>query len=239
MDTRRLTAKKVSISEVMKGKYVKKTGFESSYVLSNLARRLSRVRILGLVVDKFTSSDGKYATLTLDDSSDTIRCKSFVNVKIFDKLKAGDLVDVIGKIREYNEEIYVMPEIVRKITDSNFETLRTLELEKINRDQKKKMIKIEELKKNLSGDDLKKTAKEFMSDEDIEPILELENNGQEKTTNVRTTLLKIIRSSEEGIDYKELIQKSGLSEVKVDQTVQELLEDGTCYEPKPGKIKKL
>jgi len=77
MDTRRLTAKKSSIVEIMKGRFVKKTGFESSYVLTNLARRLSRVRVLGLVVDKFISDDERYATITLDDGTDTIRCKSF------------------------------------------------------------------------------------------------------------------------------------------------------------------
>jgi len=130
MEIKRLTAKKTSIREIISGKFVKKTGFESSYILTNLGRRLSRVRILGLIVDKFISADEKYATITLDDSTETIRGKAFVNVKIFDGFTNADLVDVFGKLREYNEEIYVMPEIIKKV-GSNFETLRKLELEKI------------------------------------------------------------------------------------------------------------
>ncbi len=110
MEIKRLTAQKAGIKEIINGKFVKKSGFESSYVLTNLGRRLSRVRVLGLVVDKFISPDEKYATVTLDDSTETLRCKAFVNVKIFDGLKNGELVDVFGKLREYQEEVYVMPE---------------------------------------------------------------------------------------------------------------------------------
>src|SRR3989337_1213915 len=145
MERTRLTAKISSNGEIITGRFVKKSGFESSYVLTNLGRRLSRVKIMGLVVDKFLAPDERYATMTLDDSTETIRCKSFVNVKIINDLNNGDLVDIIGKIREYNGEIYVMPEIVTKI-DSNFETLRILEIEKVVRGQKEKIEKIRELK---------------------------------------------------------------------------------------------
>ena len=83
MQTRRLTAKKVSISEICSGKFIKKSGFESSYVLSNVGRMLSRVRVMGLIVDKFIREDSNYASITLDDGKQTIRCKVFVNTKIF------------------------------------------------------------------------------------------------------------------------------------------------------------
>src|SRR3972149_5400480 len=102
MEIKRLTAKKASIKELISGKYVKREGFESSYVLTNLGRKLSRVRIVALIVGKFISDDEKYAAITLDDSTETIRCKSFVNTKIFDGFGPGDFVDVFGKVREYN-----------------------------------------------------------------------------------------------------------------------------------------
>lgn len=149
MDMKRITAKKASIGEIISGKFVKKSGFESSYILTNLGRRLSRVRVLGLIVDKFISTDEKYATVTLDDSTETIRCKAFINTKIFDGFGSGDMVDIFGKLREYNGEIYIMPEIIAKI-EPNFEILRNLELEKIFREQREKIKKIRELQKQTS-----------------------------------------------------------------------------------------
>ena len=248
IETRRLTAKKASVGEVINGRFVKKSGFESSYVLTNLGRRLSRVRVLGLLVDSFLSPDERYATITLDDSTETIRCKAFINVKIFDGFGKGDLIDIFGKLREYNGEIYMMPEIIRKV-DSNFETLRRLELEKIVREQKDKIKKIKELQNQVSDlNELKIAVKEFMPLEDAEGILEaqdmIESAIEEKTvaTNeIKNKILKLIEDLDkgDGTDYKDILDKSGFSENEVDFAIQELLETGICYEPKPGKIKKL
>ncbi|MBR9682365.1 MAG: hypothetical protein GOV02_01700, partial [Candidatus Aenigmarchaeota archaeon] len=172
MEAKRLTAKKTSNTEISKGKFVKKLGFESSYVLTDLGRRLSRVRVLGLIVDKFISQDEKYATLTLDDGKDTLRLKSFVNVKIFNGLEPGALVDVFGKVKEYNGEIYVTPEILKKV-DANFETLRALELKEIKIDQLKKIKLVEDQKNNTSDiNELEKALKNIVSREDIESIIE-------------------------------------------------------------------
>lgn len=248
MEIKRLTAKKTSIREIISGKFVRKSGFESSYVLTNLGRRLSRVRILGLIVDKFISADEKYATITLDDSTETIRGKAFINVKIFDGFTNGDLVDVFGKLREYNEEIYVMPEIIKKI-GANFETLRKLELEKILKEQKKKIKKIQEIQKQISDlDELKAAVKEVMPLEDVEGILEaqemIETVVEEKAvtgTEIKSKILKLIEDLDKGkgADYQDILKKSGFSENEVDFAIQDLLESGVCYEPRPGRIKKL
>jgi len=248
MEIKRLTAKKASISELMNGRFIKRSGFESSYVLTNLGRRLSRVRILGLIVDKFISPDERYATITLDDSTETIRCKSFINVKIFDGFGSGDLVDAFGKLREYNGEIYIMPEIIKK-ADSNFETLRLLELEVIFKEQREKIKKIRELQKQSSDlNELKVAIKEFMPLEDAEGILEaqeiIENVVEEKTVTVseiKNKILNFIESSDKGngVDYQDIISRSGFPEKDVDSAVQDLLETGICYEPKAGRIKKL
>ncbi|MCD6477056.1 MAG: hypothetical protein J7K26_02740 [Candidatus Aenigmarchaeota archaeon] len=246
MESRRLTAKKCSLKEIHEGRFVKKQGFESSYVLTNLGRRLSRVRIMGIVVDKFVRPDDKYATITIDDGTETIRCKSFINVKIFNDIIPGFLVEVFGRIREYNDEIYIIPEIITK-PDTNFETLRKLELEKIYREQKQKIAKINELRKQSSDiEELKSLAKDFMSPEDVESIIEAEDiiktEIEEKTVEkieAKDKILKLIENSLDGIKYNEIIEKSGLDENKVDQVIQDLLESGICFEPKPGLIKKL
>lgn len=248
MEMKRLTAKKASIGEIVNGKFIKKSGFESSYVLTNLGRRLSRARTLGLIVDKFISADEKYATITLDDSTETIRCKVFVNTKLFDGFGSGDLVDIFGKIREYNGEIYIMPEIITKV-EPNFETLRILELEKIFREQREKIKKIRDLQKQTSDVvEIKTAIKNLMSLEDVEGILEaqeiIENSAEEKTVSagdIKNKILKLIENLDkgEGADYQVILIKSGSAEKDIDFAIQDLLESGICYEPKPGKIKKI
>jgi len=248
MEVKRLTAKKASNGEIANGAFVRKSGFESSYILTNLGRRLSRIRVLGLIVDKFISPDERYATITLDDSTDTIRCKAFVNTKIFDGFGEGDLVNVFGKLREYNGEVYIIPEIIKKV-DPNLETLRILELEKIFREQRNKIKKIKELQKQTSDlNELKTVVKKFMSLEDAEGILEaqkiLENVAEEEVVSsveIKSKILNLIGNLDKGggADYQEILTKSGLSENDVDFAIQDLLESGVCFEPTPGKIKKL
>lgn len=264
MEIKRLTAKKACASEITKGRFFKKPGFESNYALTRLGRRLSRVRVMGLVVDRFAENGGSYSAITIDDTSDTIRCKFFGGTKIFDGIAEGDLVDVVGKVREYNGEIYIAPEIVTKITDPNFETLRMLEIAAITKRQKEKITKLRELKKRTADlKELKALAKDAMSEEDVESITEagemieknlLKMHGNEvsgmseskipykteQAKDAKETILKIIgESGQEGADYQLVLAKSGLPENAVDMAVQKLLEGGILFEPRPGKLKSL
>ncbi len=244
METRRLTAKKATIADIVSGQFVRKSGFESSYVLTKNSRKISRVRILGLVVDKFVSEDGNYATITLDDGTETMRAKAFINIKIFDSVVKGQLVDLFGKLREYEGEIYIMPEIIRQV-DPNFETLRKLELKKISKEQEEKIKKLKELQKEATDlAELKILTKEFMSDEDVEAILESQSATEEgslETSEAKNKILDLIEKLDagQGADYQQILAQSALKENTVDITIQDLLESGVCFEPRPGKIKKL
>ena len=249
MENRRLTAKIASINEIINGKFIKKEGFESSYILTSLGRRISRARILGLVVDKFTSDDNNYGTITIDDGTETIRCKLFVNLALFATVNPGDLVDVIGKLREYNGEIYLVPEIVRK-KHPNFESLRLLELKKILDEQTKKISTIQELKKVAAdATELKILAeRKGLPKEDVESILEAEElirsaieSKVAQTTELKEKILQAIQELDqgEGAEYTDIIQKTGLPESTIDEIIESLLTEGICIEPKAGKIKKL
>jgi DNA replicative helicase MCM subunit Mcm2 (Cdc46/Mcm family) len=72
----------------------------------------------------------------------------------------------------------------------------------------------------------------------------LEEAAEEKTitTNeIKNQILKLIEQIDkgDGADYQEILKKSKFSENEVDFAIQDLLESGVCYEPKPGLIKKL
>ncbi|MDD5417233.1 MAG: OB-fold nucleic acid binding domain-containing protein [Candidatus Aenigmarchaeota archaeon] len=236
MEAKRITSRKVSVTEITTGRFVKKSGFESSYVLTQLGRKLSRVRLLALIVDKYLKEGSNYGAITLDDGTQTIRCKVFVNVKILDGLTKGELVDVFGKLKEYNGEVYIMPEIIRKAS-SNTETLRLLELEEIYKNQKSLVAQMKALP-TRDAKEFKAVLKD-VDPEDIDAILEADClTEKEVAVDTKAKILDIIKEAD-GIDYLKIIEKSGLGENEVDQIVQDLLEKRICFEPSPGMIKVL
>ncbi|MGC9310161.1 MAG: OB-fold nucleic acid binding domain-containing protein [Candidatus Aenigmatarchaeota archaeon] len=125
----RQVARKVNIKIIYSGDYTVQEGFNPNYIEVN-GEKISRVRVLATIIDKFMSEDGNYGTITLDDGTDTIRCKIFQDLRLIEEAEKGDLVDVVGKIREYNEERYIQPEIIAKVENPNLEVLRILEIRK-------------------------------------------------------------------------------------------------------------
>ncbi|HIK02067.1 TPA: OB-fold nucleic acid binding domain-containing protein [archaeon] len=122
-----LASKKVHIDKIVSGEYVESEGY--GVLRAADGSELSRVRILGTIVDKFVSDDGEYSSVTLDDSTETIRAKSFKKrASTLAKLEVGDIADVTGTIREYDDEIYINSFVAQKIIDPNFELLRRIEL---------------------------------------------------------------------------------------------------------------
>jgi len=248
VERKRMTAIKTRIAYILNGKYIAQEGFNPNYVLTSLGMRLSRVRILATVVDKYISDSGKFASITLDDGTGTIRSKAFNFISIFDGVEIGDIVDVIGKVKEYNGEIYLITEVVNKITDPNWEILRELELRRQEKEWKEKRNKVLEYEKQTSDlDELKKILKERenISGEEVEAILESkemqENVEEEPSKEAKDKIIKLIEELDkgDGCEYSALIEESGLQEDVVDSIINELLSDGICFEPRPGRIKKL
>jgi len=81
------------------------------------------------VVRKFINEDESYGFLILDDGTETIRVKVWrEDVELIEQFEEGDIVDVFGRVREFGEEIYIVPEIIVKVNDPNWEILRELEI---------------------------------------------------------------------------------------------------------------
>ena len=61
---------------------------------------------------------------------------------------------VVGRIREYNNEKYVIPEIIKKLDNMDWISLRNIELEKLNLPQAAAIAeaKTEEIAKNPAED---------------------------------------------------------------------------------------
>jgi len=94
-------------------------------------KKISRTNVVGNIVDKFDSDGEKqYSFFTLDDGSGQIKLKTFgEDSKKFKEIKQGETVTVIGVLRNWNNETYIQPEIIKEM-EPKYLLVRKLELEK-------------------------------------------------------------------------------------------------------------
>jgi RPA family protein len=126
---KRNIAYKIRIGDVLLGKPIFDGERFSFLELGN--RKIIRVNIIGNIVDRYESEgDRKYLFLTLDDGSGQIKLKCFGDdVSRFDNVVQGQTVLVIGSLRNFNNETYISPEIIKEY-DTKYLLIRKLEIEK-------------------------------------------------------------------------------------------------------------
>ena len=225
MPMQRMTAKKVRISELMAGKWVKKEGMEPSFIVTDSGEKVSRTRVIGTVVASFMAEDGNFGSVTLDDGTDTIRAKTFKTLKPLDELKIGDNIEVVGKVREYNGEVYIIPELVTSIQDPNTELLRRLELIKKAREMKGKPPE--------AGHEEATTGEQDKQGE------QKEQEKKEDNTALRKEILAVIEPEQDGVEYSVIMERVNAPDSRIESVLNEILAEGICYEPTPGKVKKI
>jgi RPA family protein len=93
-------------------------------------KEVIRVNVIANIIEKFIQDEEKkFGSITLDDASGQIRVKAFGDdLSKFDNFGQGDTVLVIGMVRSWNNELYITPEIIKKISPS-YLLLRKLEIE--------------------------------------------------------------------------------------------------------------
>ena len=93
-------------------------------------KKIARINLIASVIDKFSSDDPekKYINLTIDDGSGQIRIKAFSDsTKMLSEIQMGDTICVIGWLRWFNNEVYILPEIVNQV-DHKWALVRKMEL---------------------------------------------------------------------------------------------------------------
>ena len=215
---KRRIAYKIWIRDLYSGKFVHGEGWEPNYIDLG-ERKISRVNLLATVVSKFTSEDGNYCTITLDDGTETVRVKAFGPDVI--KLKdapIGAIVRFIGRVKEYDGEIYLSPEIIRIIDDPNWLIVHKLELGQPTSG----LPEPEDVKPAIPEE----VAEEVIKEEDL--------SMQEK-------ILSLIKELDvgSGADINEVIEKSGFEPAEAKSIIIGLLNSGDIYEPKKGRLKVL
>ncbi len=122
-------AVKITIGDLLSGQYVAAEGAALNYLLTRTQQRIVRANVLGVLLDKEVI--GTVTTLFLDDGSGTLRVRCFEEFKMLPLLTIGKVVLVIGRIREYNGEKYLSPDIVKAV-DTKWLRVRALELRQEN-----------------------------------------------------------------------------------------------------------
>ena len=242
MAVKRLPAKKVRIFDLVYGKYFpsEKEKMKESYVITPFGQKVSRVNLVATVIDKFLSEDGNYSTITVDDGSEAIRVKMFKEkTELVQEIEVSDLVLVIGKLKEYNGEVYINGEIVKKVEDPNFENLRKAEILKDLIEQKKIVDELKDLKEKMGEEEFKEYVKrKYGFDEETISFVIKESKVEE---DYKPKIMKIIEGLDKGngVEVGKILELSNLPENIIERGIEELLESGVLFEPRPGILKKV
>ena len=239
---KRMPAIKIRIKDVVEGKFFSgsKEELKPSYIITKFGEMISRVNILGTVIDKFVNDAESYMFFLIDDGTSSIRVKLFKDlVEKFKDIDIGDLVLVIGKVKQYLDEVYINGEIVRRVTDPNYEIYRKLELIKSIRKAKETIKEIKKLKEELSEEEFKHVVKERynLDEKSLEMILKTEREEKD----FKPQILKLIDQLDEGngVEVMRLFDILKLPESAIESAITDLLNEGYIYEPEPGKFRRV
>lgn len=239
MEPERLVAVRVRAADIAKARFFpgSRESMEAGYAITPLGERLSRANLLGTIVDRFVGEDSKYASVTVDDGSGAVRAKAFgEDVKLFERVKPGDAAVVIGKVKEYQGETYLAAESVRVLRpdEANEEILRKLELLDRLNDQRAVVEAVRRSAAGMSDEELREYARRMgMDAEALQSVLEAEPEDH------KPRVLDVLGRLDEGggVEVMRLFEELKLPDAAVERAVDELLEDGSIFEPSPGKFK--
>jgi len=126
---KRNIAYKLRIGDLLLGKPIMDAERFSFLELND--KKIIRVNIIGNIIDKYESGgERKYIFFTLDDGSGQIKLKCFGDeAEKFREIIQGQTVLVVGVLRNFNNETYISPEIIRE-QDTKYLLIRKLEIEK-------------------------------------------------------------------------------------------------------------
>ena len=213
---KRQIACKARIADLINGKYVKEEGWTPNYIITKQGKHISRINLIGTVISK-TEEGPEYQSFVVDDGSGTISLRSFEKNDNVKNIEIGDVVLLIGRPREYGSEKYIVPEIMKKISNKKWIDVRKIE------------IKIENLKTAELPAKEESIVVENISGEPEEQPKKAKNNPQIVYEAVKEL------DSDQGVDIDKIIKKTGIKETE--EIIKKFLREGEMFEIRPGKIK--
>ncbi|MEM4756339.1 MAG: hypothetical protein QW594_04365 [Candidatus Woesearchaeota archaeon] len=129
----RSTAYLVSIEELIQasGKVVEQQGVVSLVIRGN---SVSRVNVVGTITQLELSTSQAPSRMTLDDGTGSISVLSFQQPSDFHRFAPSDPVLVIGRIRQYQQQLYLIAEIIKKLSSPIWFLVRKKQLALLQQD---------------------------------------------------------------------------------------------------------
>lgn len=220
--TPRQVATKVVIKEFLEGTFLQEDAPAAPGLILPSTQQVSRLNIMGIVLHK--EKVGNITTFLIDDGSGKAAIRFFEETPLTSLLTPGEAILIIGKPRRYNQERYISPEIVKKVSLSWLK-LRAAELAgRLGTPQKKEGGAGSE-----DGEEKRSTP--------ILPNLVEERAGGKILPNRK--LIQLISSLDlgEGVKIEEIIERSPLPETE--NILEKMLETGEIFQVLPGRIKVL
>ena len=234
----RAIAIKLNINHILSGTYVKADG--KNYLETTWGVHVSRVHILGTIVRKWVSpadSESKsdrtpQASLTVDDGTETIRLKAWKDdIKIFEDFQIGDIIDVVGHIREYDNEKYIAPEFIKTIENPNWELIHELNiiesLSRVKSNKNLQQISVETQQISVAAQQITPKASASLK------------SVQNQKSIFKDKIVELIRNLDEGqgISKNQLKINLKIPEIEFENALTDLINEGTIYQPSSGKFK--
>ena len=210
----RMVSKKITIKEIIDGNFVQDQENEPNYLLSPKKDKIYRCNIIGMILTQ--ERKGPIFNIIVDDGSGIVLVRFFEMNKIVEKLKIGDPILIIGKIRVYNNEKYISPEIVKKI---DLAWLKARKLEKVEAIIDKELKPVETSKSEEDP-----IVEEFVEDENDLPFQKI---------------IRMIKELDkgEGVFIEDVLEKSSLNDTE--KIMEKMMEKGEIFQIAPGRIKVL
>ena len=253
---KRQTAFILSIEDINKGKFVKEED-NPSYIITKDNLKVSKVNVMGIITN-INSDIPTYERITIDDGDE-------IDVIAFDKdliqdAEIGDTVNIIGRLREYNDEKYIIPIIIKKINPVWLK-YRKKELIVLKNKYYKKIAETQEKEfesKNVQRDI---TAEVKVSNNVVninDSLNQINIGAEKKSENIREEKKEINKIKENDVDenpvekiyglIKNLDKGNGVAieDVITDSKIENaeeiidmLIMEGEVFEIKPGILKVL
>lgn len=225
----RQTAVKTRISSLINGQYVVQQGWEPNYILYN-DEKISRINIIGVIVSKNQNELSNNKSVMIDDGSGRISVRTFDESSVLDSVSVGEMIILIGRPREYGNEIYIVPEIIKPLQDKRWAEVRRLELELKNKTACPTT--------HLINTESVKTIKQEIKEDIVENEEKISEGDLEEVKDETEDIISSIRNLDkgDGADYTEVVSSSGK---KAEEMISNLLKNGDIFELRPGKLKVL
>ena len=228
MAIKRSTAYRIRLKNIVNSPYEKREGFNPSVIKFNNLE-ISRVNVIASIVGKYLTDDQNYCAITLDDGSETIRVKNFgAEVGVIKELNVGDIVRIIGKVKEYNEEKYIAGEI-SKVLNPNWLIVNEIELS----NQKQTTTD------SSTADSINKVIETKTNSSVNEEIISISSESSDSESSIKQKILQYLKNNDNGtgVIMDQIMTSLDVSSEEVKDSLYELLKVGEIYEPKKGILK--